>query len=344
MVWGNNCKGYLDGTSFASPHTAGTAGLMISYMRNKAVSPPNQLDPEDIEEVMQLTATDLSVTIPNNSYSYAPGPDLYSGYGRLNAGEALQKIKYPDYMIKHFSATVNGTTAVLQASNEITCLRNNLQGLPNGTVNVDRYLIQKVVSHSIPNGYTLAVPSRPGWERDAASNLMGKISSNVCLFCGNMFQLPCGTLPNAPDITSTISATGATLTGFVYGIHDPANPLQIFWEPQYLSPQGGTAKFEYSLYLKSLTINVEENALTEHAITIFPNPADDRVYITSHLQDLTKVNVTVYNIIGQVMIKEVKVDLLSINQIDVSGLKNGVYLFSLTNGGTKLVKKVIINR
>jgi hypothetical protein len=338
MYYGTSCADRLDGTSFAAPHTAGVGGLMLSYYKNAGAT-PNPLDPEDLEEVMQLTATDI--TAPTGTYLV--GYDARSGYGRLNAGNAMQAIKFPDYMVKHYSATANVTTAVLQGSNEVTCLWKSLFGIPSGTVHVDRYKVTKSVSHSIPSGYTIAVPGQPGWERDAASNIHGLQSGAYSLFCGDLFTMPTHYLPDAPDITTTISATGATLTGYVYAIHDPSNPATKYWWPTYFNNLTGTADFEYSLYLKSLTIGIEENAVSEHALNVYPNPACDKVYISSNLNDLTKVRVTIYNVLGQVMLNDYPLDIWQPNYIDVSGLKNGIYFFHLTNGGKKVVKKVIIN-
>jgi hypothetical protein len=336
MKYGTSCAYPTDGTSFAAPHTTGVGGLMIGYIKN-TLSMPYWLQPEDVEEILQLSATTVTVAPPNNTV-----PNALAGYGRLNAGNAMQYIKYPDYLIEHYATTASATTAVLEFSNHVTCLWNNLYGLPSGTVNVDRYKITKVVSHSIPSGYTFI----SGWERDAASNrIYGVLSGTSCANCTNSLMLtnylPDYSMPNASDISATVTASSATLVGYLYGIHTPSAPSQIVWYP----PSGliGNANLEYSVYMKQ-TVGVEENAISERAISVYPNPANDKVYFSSNLNDLTKVKVTVYNVVGQQVMNETQLNISQPEYIDVSSLKNGLYLFDLTNGGKKIVKKIIINR
>ena len=66
--------GYMsdfNGTSSATPHAAGIAGLLLSAMPT--------LTPENVREIMQVSSDDLS----------SPGWDTQTGWGRLNAYMAL---------------------------------------------------------------------------------------------------------------------------------------------------------------------------------------------------------------------------------------------------------------
>jgi hypothetical protein len=333
MLWGGgNCIDTFDGTSFAAPHTAGTAGLMISYIKN-IVGPPNIIDPEDIEEIKQMAATDLSVS-PNG-----PGWDPLTGYGRLNAGEAMSRIKFPDFQIKHYSATKSVSTAVLSASNEVTCIRSNLYGTPTGTYLVDRYEITAITSHTIPAGYTMI----GAWERDGASNMPGIVSGTSCANCGSLIYLPTHHIPNAPDVTATITASGATLTSYWYGVHLLPSPNPVISYPQVNLQMSGIANFEYSLYLKQ-TNSIKENNLRESSIIIYPNPASNSLFLVSKDKEITKVAVRIYDVIGREVKTLSKIDLSDYVRIDISELINGVYFVNLTNGGTKVVKKIIVNR
>lgn len=65
---------WLSGTSMASPHVAGLAALIWS------VDP--SLSRDKVRSIIQLSADDLSPA----------GRDIYSGYGRINAGKALLQI------------------------------------------------------------------------------------------------------------------------------------------------------------------------------------------------------------------------------------------------------------
>lgn len=66
-----------DGTSYASPHVAGTLGLMFSYNPN--------LTNAQAAQIIRDTATDLG----------DPGFDNYYGYGLLNAGLAVKYASTP---------------------------------------------------------------------------------------------------------------------------------------------------------------------------------------------------------------------------------------------------------
>jgi len=85
---GDNIGDYyfkFHGTSAATPHVAGLAGLMLAYN-------PDLL-PDDIKKVIQETAD--KVGSPNGGYK--DGWNKYMGFGRINAKKALKKLKkdYP---------------------------------------------------------------------------------------------------------------------------------------------------------------------------------------------------------------------------------------------------------
>lgn len=65
--------GAVSGTSFSAPMAAGVAALIFS------VNP--SLSPGDIESILKSTAVDLG----------DPGPDIYYGWGRIDASAALRK-------------------------------------------------------------------------------------------------------------------------------------------------------------------------------------------------------------------------------------------------------------
>jgi len=75
---------YLSGTSFSSPTVAGILALMIS------VNP--DLTPDEAKAILLSGVVDITENI------YSPGWDVWSGYGMVNALNALnQAIDYADY-------------------------------------------------------------------------------------------------------------------------------------------------------------------------------------------------------------------------------------------------------
>ena len=93
---------------------------------------------------------------------------------------------------------------------------------------------------------------------------------------------------------------------------------ELVWE----NPEYGTCTFD----------GVEETK--ESGISIYPNPAKDRVVIDG----IEAVEIQVYNTLGQV-VKTVR----GTNEIDLSGLVGGVYLVRIRDGeGRSYVARVIV--
>ncbi|MBA3898832.1 MAG: S8 family serine peptidase, partial [Bacteroidetes bacterium] len=86
----NNEYQVFGGTSGAAPMVSGVAALLMGYHRGP-------LAPEDIERLIKYSATDKDV----------PGYDINTGWGLLNAGAAIELIKYPDYRVVHYDVEPN---------------------------------------------------------------------------------------------------------------------------------------------------------------------------------------------------------------------------------------------
>lgn len=86
--------GAFNGTSSAAPHVAGVSALLLSYYNKNCYSNTN-LDPADVEYILEKSATWTQENIASGGY------DEGSGHGRLNAYEALKMIELPKYQIVH---------------------------------------------------------------------------------------------------------------------------------------------------------------------------------------------------------------------------------------------------
>jgi hypothetical protein len=120
---------FTAGTSFAAPQVAGLASLLKGYK--------SSLTNDDIRQIIRLTADDNIV----------PGFDSEYGYGRINAGRALQFINEPNKVVH--GESFGGSTTKTNLS-EWVYMGDNW-GLVAGTYyNVDRYLVTKQVNFSVP--------------------------------------------------------------------------------------------------------------------------------------------------------------------------------------------------
>lgn len=90
------------GTSAAAPHVTGVAALLQRFhkvQKNQVLpsSSPEILAPDDVQRIMELTAMDINPNVGGQPQSYAQyGKDYVTGYGLVNAGEALKRIEFPN--------------------------------------------------------------------------------------------------------------------------------------------------------------------------------------------------------------------------------------------------------
>lgn len=339
----STCTFQATGTSFAAPHAAGTAALYLSY----ATSPfmPNGLYPEDVEQLMQHSATDLTVS-PN-----APGYDPETGYGRINAGQGLMDLYYPGHLVLHKTFTMSASSAALMTPAngpcEHTCLWEGLFNLPQWTkAPVKRYRLVAFPTHTIPAGYTFV----NGWERGVASNLL---DGDETLVTGGSVLLgqSCGMAVNSkqtkflPNVTkyntSYINSTGAMFEGFTYEILHPTTFATLGWYPISLSE---TAVFPYTLYLKSNSLGIEEDKFTENSFYMYPNPSMDKIYFKSRLKEFEKIDVEIVSALGQSVFRQNNLSISEQNSVDVSQLANGIYFVKLTNNKKTIVEKLIVSK
>ena len=81
--WGGGFRMTWDGTSAATPHVAATAALVIARGRALGLG----LSAAEVMQIVRMSADDLA----DPAKGYAPGWDLRSGWGRVNAAAAVER-------------------------------------------------------------------------------------------------------------------------------------------------------------------------------------------------------------------------------------------------------------
>ncbi|HQQ93931.1 MAG TPA: S8 family serine peptidase [Bacteroidia bacterium] len=333
LWWGVNDsqKRQADGTSFSAPLASGVSALLMSYVNNHPQK-PNNIAPEDIEKIIEKYAS----AIP----TYATPWDPQVGFGRINAGKAMQKIELPWYQLKHFNLSIPmASTNINFIDTESVYYSIPWNGMGPGYGVVLKYEVTYTTSHNIGSNVLL-----DAWKRDAKSNLKGNVS--VPLIVGaqpGVNDIPCET-----DITLTsFSSSSANFKGYVYKVLNTysATPTHFWYPFDPFSPHA-TAKFAYTLYYMDSTMtNVNEKRPGEETRT-FPNPSNGQVTIKTISGHTKKASIRVFDLTGRLLLEipEAKYDTDTHQYlIDLIVLNNGLYLVNLKtdDGRSETFKQII---
>jgi hypothetical protein len=97
--------------------------------------------------------------------------------------------------------------------------------------------------------------------------------------------------------------------------------------------------FEYSFSTQAPNyVSVEENVFA-YGIKVFPNPAHDKIQVSGNDLEVSTVKLT--DMLGRVLEVPMAKDKTGIT-FDVSFLRAGLYLISITNGSETAVKKIVV--
>lgn len=114
------------------------------------------------------------------------------------------------------------------------------------------------------------------------------------------------------------------------------NPAQWTYMTNWM---GNRLNYLDTKFNESCTVGIDDNDLASNW-TIFPNPAN--TFITINNTSDRVVSIKVYGLTGQMILsKEIET---SENRIDVSNLKNGVYLLDINGQQNSTISKLIISK
>ncbi len=99
--------------------------------------------------------------------------------------------------------------------------------------------------------------------------------------------------------------------------------------------QGDNTFLDNILFANQIFTGVKENETSD--FTIYPNPANDKVYITSNKGTIIS-EVNIFNQIGQKVLQEIN----PTNPLDISNLKQGLYIIEIVSDETTVLEKLIV--
>ncbi|MFN0275526.1 MAG: S8 family serine peptidase [Chitinophagales bacterium] len=300
---------FFAGTSGSSPHVAGTAALMLSQNNNADAAPHfENLTHEDVENLLQLTADDRGDTFYDDE----------TGWGLLDAGEALALVDRPQFKVEHFCSTYDEDDIILDDEDiPGLLLAEGFTGVSAGLYWADRYRINEVSNHTL----TATTEILNSWVLPSLSNVLDAFSPVV----------------NQPNFVLGIpTLTSVDVTGYIYFIKQqyPSGSLINKWIP--FDPYATDSKFCYSLHTfdEDAVDEIDEVIIENLALSLYPNPVADVTHLQITSEFECEVTYSIANISGQKTNSEVTLNLLSgVNAYDISfsNLPKGVYILSVFN-------------
>jgi len=195
---------------------------------------------------------------------------------------------------------------------------------------------------------------------------VGSFSSNTLASQGGIYKYSGASLLQPASASFTIAATNCTNVGVPVTNNSGGNPFPTYsWSvspnatisnstatnPLFTFTVSGTYTITLSATNPSNTsvttrtisiancVGMNENTMLSQNISIYPNPANDKMNID--VNGLTSFNYVVTDLLGKVIVSDKSVS-GERTTIDVSTITKGIYFLTIENNGQKATKKIIV--
>ncbi len=318
---GNSLSGVsgFNGTSASTPHVSGVIGLMDSYLNTP-------LCLEDAINPIEMFATPTTANTQN----------MYSGYGRLNAGWVLDNLQSPN-TLTHFSSNDNSnctisTNVTTYATGVSINLPEPLNTLSAGTYsNVDIYEYDYTFGYSLPDPIIYISSNLPGyWPRFSSTIGLSNVYPDIDVddWCN---IVSCNT--SAAEVITYFYEVHATSSSDVWLPIDPTNnaavAFTVFTGYEQGDPPNGLKE------VSDPKVNAD----------IYPNPANEYTNIDYTLTGNSNVKIIIYNSLGEAVESFTdNNDVIGFHQkhIPLNGFPPGMYLVEIIADNSVVQKKLMV--
>ncbi len=309
---------FFNGTSASLPHATGTAALLMMHSRD-------ELSQEDIERLLEYSSTDIE---GGEDPTYPNGYDIYNGWGRLNAGRALEMID-PDHenlRVVHFEFEGDYLYEDIVCNGQTECpfmLTNGFQDLCTEEIinNGSSAILRKVyVPFNIPIASEYGIepadlddPEKPAWwVRSSAAGLWDEPvyagqSGQYIVTPGNELFFDEEPVYENGYLEGSIAGYQILVDPNDLGCTlDTIFPEEVLTFPTYFT---GPPKLKFSLlasapsdFMGPVVISSQrEPEKAQLPIKIYPNPAKNEVQISYELEQAASVSLAIFNAGGQLV-------------------------------------------
>jgi subtilisin family serine protease len=322
----NNAYGSFNGTSGATPHVAGTVALMMSYFNNPDPLFPNDpknLAPEDCEQLLQYTATDVNT----------PYYDVYTGNGRINAGKAMSHLDRNLFSLRHIESeqypTTETITQVMNGSSEFFSytLEEAYQNIDEQWFSRQAYKLKKFkITHTVAHDISTDSTVLLYWPRASSSNTLRE----------TYVYDQTGANPFVHKIreycSANVSNENAILTGFYFEVYDLNDNFMGYWPKD---PASYVPKMAYSVLVTGNENVGIEKLNAESFVQIYPNPTSGSQELIVDTKTPQKLEILLYDLSGK-LVKNVFNEKLIHDKtticIDLSNFNSGLYVYYIKLG------------
>ena len=244
------------------------------------------------------------------------------------------------------------TISKLQAATPITAERCG-EGkvtlsvvVPGGTGDVNWYTAQT-------GGTSIYTGANYAPDVKASTVYYVEISSNGCKSDRSTATVTVNDVPDKPKITESNMVLTATAngTGFTYQWFLNGNALSGETKPTVTL--GGNGNYTVQIFDGkcsatsdpfSFTLGVSTTDL-DKAVLIYPNPANEAIFVHAPVTATKEVNVQIYSVIGKLVHTEVYSNNGQPHKINLEGIEAaGIYFLRLQAGNEQTTKKITLNK